>query len=388
MNRRRLYIRGVVSFRDRLHVFLTGDHSPADLDEMVKNARSVINKIDDILESHDVEIRELPPPTRNAYLDILNFIDYSRKEKPTDKKEIRSNQLTLTQFQEGNEADEDSIQTDSIDTNTAKSHGLFIPESITRSNTTDTITSSPPVSIDHPRVTSQGSTLIDYERLQTIANQSARRMHLGIDIRAEYYQYTRIRVTGRKRGGLYLIRVSHLLNDAPEHILDAVISSLIAKFQKKPYDKYDTLFKEYVRTEPISKRVEEHRSSNARKVLRGSRGRFHDLEKEFSVVDHQYFNGSMYGITLTWGRKSRRTLGHYDHAMQTIVISKLLDRKDVPRYVIQYILYHEMLHSLIRTYYRNGRRVVHSKEFRDREKQFAKFKDAKDFIRKLLQRTR
>ena len=48
---------------------------------------------------------------------------------------------------------------------------------------------------------------------------------------------------------------------------------------------------------------------------------------------------------LTWsGHVAKRSLGHYDPAHNTIVVSRVFDRKKTPRYAVEYLLYHEMLH--------------------------------------------
>ena len=48
---------------------------------------------------------------------------------------------------------------------------------------------------------------------------------------------------------------------------------------------------------------------------------------------------------LTWSEQNaKRSLGHYDAAHNTIVVSRVFDRPSSPRYAIEYLLYHEMLH--------------------------------------------
>ncbi len=57
-------------------------------------------------------------------------------------------------------------------------------------------------------------------------------------------------------------------------------------------------------------------------------------------------------------------------------INPILDNERVPYYFIEFVVYHEMLHAHIRVQKKNGRRSVHSKEFRDREKMFRDYEDA------------
>jgi len=71
-------------------------------------------------------------------------------------------------------------------------------------------------------------------------------------------------------------------------------------------------------------------------------------------------------------RRARRiTLGSFCRANNTIRINPLLDRKSVPLFFLEFIVYHEMLHADLGFTAHNGRRRLHTKEFRTRERLFA-----------------
>jgi hypothetical protein len=104
-------------------------------------------------------------------------------------------------------------------------------------------------------------------------------------------------------------------------------------------------------------------------------GECHDLSRIFNSLNEEYFGGNISSF-ITWGKVSpkrtarRRTLGSYSHHRDLIRINPLLDKKSVPPYFLEYIVYHEMLHADMRAELSEGRRSVHSKEFREREKLF------------------
>ncbi len=59
----------------------------------------------------------------------------------------------------------------------------------------------------------------------------------------------------------------------------------------------------------------------------------------------RFFGGLLGRPDLTWSEHhAKRSLGHYDAAHNTIVVSRVFDRPSSPRYAIEYLLYHEMLH--------------------------------------------
>jgi predicted metal-dependent hydrolase len=87
---------------------------------------------------------------------------------------------------------------------------------------------------------------------------------------------------------------------------------------------------------------------------------------------------------MTWsGEQSRNRLGHYDPAHNAIVVSSVFDRRRVPRYVVEYIVYHEMLHLKHPVKLRGSRRCVHSAEFQAEEKLFDQLQNAKEFLKSL-----
>ena len=70
---------------------------------------------------------------------------------------------------------------------------------------------------------------------------------------------------------------------------------------------------------------------------------------------------------------SRTILGHYDPGLGTITLNCRLDSPHVPRYVVEYLVIHEMLHTQFPVRPNGYRRVIHSREFRNAEKQFPEY---------------
>jgi hypothetical protein len=76
-------------------------------------------------------------------------------------------------------------------------------------------------------------------------------------------------------------------------------------------------------------------------------------------------------------------LGHFDPSHNAIVISRIFDRKTVAPLVLEYVMYHEMLHLRFPVDHTRARRRVHTREFREAEKKFAQWKDAKELLKQL-----
>lgn len=111
------------------------------------------------------------------------------------------------------------------------------------------------------------------------------------------------------------------------------------------------------------------------------KGRCHDLGAIYDSVNARYFSGKV-DCHITWGPRRprrgtrRRILGSFSRDTNTISISSALDRKGVPPYVVEFIVYHEMLHAQLGVEEQNGRRAVHTRELRRREKLFKEYEKA------------
>ena len=205
----------------------------------------------------------------------------------------------------------------------------------------------------------------------------------SLDIR--FRRFTSLNTTIRLRDGELLVRLSDLLEHAAEPIHRAIAHILLAKLYRKPIvplqaDRY----RRFTQSEPVAKQAERMRQMRGRKRISGAAGAEYDLNEVFEVLNVKFFHGLMGRPTLTWSAHvARRMLGHYDAAHNTIVVSRIFDRPGTPRYAIEYLLYHEMLHLKHPVRVRAGRRCVHSREFQAEEDLFPEIELARAFLKRL-----
>ena len=113
-------------------------------------------------------------------------------------------------------------------------------------------------------------------------------------------------------------------------------------------------------------------------------GAFHDLAAAFDRVNAAYFAGRMPRPRLTWSRTlTMRKFGHHDAVHDTVMVSATLDAADVPGFLVDFVVYHELLHKELGVTWRNGQRRAHTPAFRRAEKRFARHADAEALLRRL-----
>jgi predicted metal-dependent hydrolase len=168
-------------------------------------------------------------------------------------------------------------------------------------------------------------------------------------------------------------------------VLRAIVHILLAKLYRKPIEAaHNTRYRRYISSHDLAAKAQLVRQLRGRKRIESPQGRHYDLDEVFEDLNRRFFHGLLARPQLTWSRDTARaSLGHWDPAHNTIVVSRVFDHPRVPRYAIEYILYHEMLHLKHPVKLRGVRRCVHPREFHEDEKQFPEFARAQEFLKQL-----
>ncbi len=200
-----------------------------------------------------------------------------------------------------------------------------------------------------------------------------------------FRRFTSLNTRIRLRDGQILASLSDLLEGAPESVIRAIAHILLAKLYKKPIDAAHNLrYKRFSSSTAVTRQTELIRGARGSKRFFGPEGRFFNLDEVFDSLNVRFFGGMLGRPELTWSEGiAKRSLGHYDAAHNTIVVSRVFDRPSSPRYAVEYLLYHEMLHLKHPVRMRGLRRCVHSREFKADEKLFPQLKEAQAFIKRL-----
>ena len=200
-----------------------------------------------------------------------------------------------------------------------------------------------------------------------------------------FYRFTNLNNTIRLRQGRVLVRLSDLLEGAPKPVLHAILHILTAKLYRKPIDEaYAARYRKFTGSQAMSARLHLVRQMRGRKQIEGPQGTEYHLDVIFDDLNVRFFHGLMGRPQMTWsGNHARHSLGHYDPAHNTIVISRIFDRPDVPRYAIEYLVFHEMLHLRHPVKLRGSRRSIHPRAFREEEKLFPQLEEAKEYLKHL-----
>lgn len=179
------------------------------------------------------------------------------------------------------------------------------------------------------------------------------------------------------------LRIHHSFIEAPAEVLEAVAVFVESKRGSDRAREALVLIREHFSA---------HRTAARRRrlVLRPEGVAF-DLREVLADLNERYFEGRL-PVAITWGKsntgtsscRSRRTstlqLGSYSYEDRLIRVHRVLDDPEVPRYVIEAVVYHELLHADMPPEVVNGRRHFHTPEFRRRERLYRNLTRAERWI--------
>lgn len=113
-------------------------------------------------------------------------------------------------------------------------------------------------------------------------------------------------------------------------------------------------------------------------------GKYFDLRAIFEQLNERHFRGRLRGYKVMWGRRRKHrprdyfVFGTIQEEDRIIRINPSLDQPFVPLWFLRYVLYHEMLHSVVPDEaISKGRRRVHTEKFNRLERTFPSYQRAR-----------
>jgi hypothetical protein len=201
----------------------------------------------------------------------------------------------------------------------------------------------------------------------------------------EFFPYANLMHTIRIREETARVRLSDALRGAPLPVLESAAAILLSRLYRRHAPAVLLrAYREFVLMPRTRRRIARLRGARGRRVETGPRGMIYDLAPMFTRLNRRYFRGRLHRPRLGWSTRTwRAQFGCFDPALDQIVMNRWLDRAAVPRYVVEYVLFHEMLH--VKHPLRAARCGIeaHSLKFRMEEKRYVNYDRARKFLDRL-----
>lgn len=122
-----------------------------------------------------------------------------------------------------------------------------------------------------------------------------------------------------------------------------------------------------------------------------TKGRIYNLQKIFDRLNRRVFKKRL-KTKITWGKNRSKKgyeqlqMGSFSTSRNLITLHPSLDQKWVPHYVVEATVFHEMCHAIVPITRLNGRKQIHSPQFKTLEKRYPHLLKAKRWEEKYLGR--
>jgi predicted metal-dependent hydrolase len=185
----------------------------------------------------------------------------------------------------------------------------------------------------------------------------------------------------QRRRGKVQVRMHQAFLQADRRVISAVADLI----KKKSPRLARAIINDYIR----NKRSIMDTKKRARALFLNPKGRVYDLGQVLKQVAEKY-NLPLRGIKITWGnariRKGQQSirLGSFYQDEKLIRVHPRLDHEEVPRYFVDYIVFHELLHAAVPPQEKRGRRNYHTDDYHEQEEKFERYEEARKYEKFLL----
>ncbi|MGB5633611.1 MAG: topoisomerase II [Waterburya sp.] len=219
------------------------------------------------------------------------------------------------------------------------------------------------------------------KKVQYLANRAIKTQKSDIlEVKVTITNYSGLYKYKQNRQGNIELQLSEGFIQAEDEILEAIINTTIQGNNSQDKE----LIRHFSSTEAYSDIILEL-DLIADLDAETPQGNYYDLEALFQPINQEYFAGEMVKPRLTWNKTlTHRKLGHYEPLRDRVVMSRTLDSDLVPQMVVELVLYHELLHKHHGAKWMNGKRMVHTPEFRRSERQFRHYQEAQQWLERSL----
>ncbi len=213
---------------------------------------------------------------------------------------------------------------------------------------------------------------------------------------SQYFEFTSVQLIFRQKkqiasvrsvNGVLLISFALGVKNFPEEIQYALIFTLLARLKKRTklpdYNTQHTIWVKFLKNLDDAER---QKRVSAQRERCNPQGTTYNLKFQLTEVISSFKDlfqelSSNSELFITWGKRTTyRRFGLWHPESRVIEISRTLDSPLVPKFVVNFIIYHELLHAIRGV--KKGKRN-HDSQFRILEKKYPQFKEANEFLHKV-----
>ncbi len=208
----------------------------------------------------------------------------------------------------------------------------------------------------------------------------------GYTVSANYRKYASLRAVMERSGNHLCLKASPGFAAGGRDVLVGLALDLSARiFRMRPPDNaYVSAYRAFRRGPASGELNKSLRNLHGRKRRLNPVGKWHDLNDVVLRLVREYPLLSELSVPkIGWNAKGgKRILGFYDEAAHEILVNAHLDQKRVPFFILEYVVFHELLHAKHPVKNGRSRRTVHTAAFKADEEKYPFYGEAMAWLKK------
>ncbi|MDD2410536.1 MAG: M48 family metallopeptidase [Candidatus Methanomethylophilaceae archaeon] len=200
-------------------------------------------------------------------------------------------------------------------------------------------------------------------------------------VNAEFVSFKEFKVRWQRSYKWADFKVSDYMADAPPEVIEGLASTLFARICGKGDPDFSEEMCKWVTAPDFSRYKQPTYLRRSRNLSRSRQGQHRDLGECYRRLIDAGLAQDDPGLFLSWTKEPNvRKVGYCSVLMKVVAISSALDSPEVPEFVADYVMYHELCHIMIGF---DPSSEKHGIEFAELESKYPRQKEAEDWLRRL-----
>ncbi|HSV42163.1 MAG TPA: hypothetical protein VLH13_01980 [Methanomassiliicoccales archaeon] len=204
-------------------------------------------------------------------------------------------------------------------------------------------------------------------------------------VNASFQPFKEFKASWTRRDTDIEFQVTDYMRPARQELMDEFAECLFQRVRSKRQGlRYPDQVKRWLESDDFVARNRPLYLKRSRNLSMGGKGAVYDLERSYDRLRATGMVPEIRNRYLTWTKNANiQRMGYCSVLMRTVAVSSALDDPEVPEFVTDYVLYHELLHMVKGL---EQKRVHHDAEFKERERRFPLWREAETHLKRIAAR--
>jgi predicted metal-dependent hydrolase len=199
-------------------------------------------------------------------------------------------------------------------------------------------------------------------------------------VSAEFMESKEFKIKWKRSCGWAEFMVSDYLRNADQDVIEGIARTIFSRISGRKMESQKTM-EEWLTNDEFSKMNRPTYLRRSRNLTKSAKGKVRDLTESYNRLVEQNIIPQMDDVAFTWTKEPNiRRIGYCSILMKVIAISSIFDTETIPEFVLDYVVYHEMLH-MMRGFDPFGK--LHDAEFQKEERKYPLMKESEEWLKRL-----